>query len=138
MNKKFTKLCQSKEISRVDIYNLYAMATTFEHFFWQIDLYPNLDAVIGLKDILHLFHDLLIVHSSEFQLTLASDTPFQLGGFYVSPILFQHLYFEGSPLIPLALLVHDEMYQLSHAKLFAKLVEKVPNLSKKKVPLIID
>ena len=105
--------------------------------FWQIDLYPNLDAIIGLKDILDLFNEHLTVQSSEFQVTLAYDTTFQFRDFYVSPILFQHLYFEGSPLRPLVFLVHDGKYQLSHAKLFTKLLEKVPNLSKKRVQLII-
>ena len=127
-----------KCISRDDIYNLYAMATKFDNFFWQIDLSPNLDAIIGLKDILDLFSDLLTVQSNELQLILAHDTTFQLGDFYVSPVLFQHLYFEGSPLIPLSILIHDQKYQLSHTKLFAKLVKTVPNLRKKRVSLIIE
>ena len=80
-----------KHISRDDIYNLYVTATEFDHFSWQIDLHPNLDAIIGLKDILDLFNDLLTVRSSEFQLTLAYDTTFQLGHFYFSPILFQYI-----------------------------------------------
>ena len=96
-----------KCISGEDIYNLHAMATEFNHFFWQIDLYPNLDAIIVLKDILDMFNNLLTVQSNEFLITLAYDTTFHLGGLYVSLILFHHLYFERSPIMPLAFLVHD-------------------------------
>ena len=35
-----------------------------------------------------LFNDLLTLQSDEFQIILAYDTTFQLGDFYVSPILF--------------------------------------------------
>ena len=80
----------------------------------------------------------LTLQSDEFQIILAYDTTFQLGDFYVSPILFRHIYFIGSPIIPLAFLVHDQKYQVSHEKLFSKLATKIPNLKKKKVPIIID
>ena len=43
-----------KHISRDDINNLCAMATEFENFFWQTDVFPTLDVIIGLKDILDM------------------------------------------------------------------------------------
>ena len=58
--------------------------------------------------------------------------------FYVSPILFRHIYFFVSPIIPLTILVHDRKFQTSHEKLFSKLMEKITNLKKKKVTIIID
>ena len=82
-----------------------------------------------------LFYDLLTLQSEEFQIILAYDTTLQLGDFYVSPILFHHIYFQGSPIIPL---VHDQKFQVSHEKMFSKLAKKIPNLKKKKVPLIAE
>ena len=73
-----------KCISRGDTYNIYAMTTQFDNFFWQIDLYPKLDAMISLKDILDMFTDLLTVQSNEFQITLAYDTTFLLADFSVT------------------------------------------------------
>ena len=125
-------------ISRDDIYNLYVLALELDDFIWQIDIFPNLDCIVGLKDIMILFNDLLTLQSEEFQIILAYDMTFQLGDFYVSPLLFRHTYFEGTPIIPLAFLIHDRKFQLSHEKLFSKLTEKIPNLKKKKVLLIID
>ena len=129
---------RNQQISRDDIYNLYALALELDNFVWQIDIFPNLDSIIGLTDIINLFNDLLTLQSEDFQLILAYDTTFQLGDFYVSPLLFRHIYFNGSPIIPLAFLTHDRNFQVSHEKLFTKLSEKIPNLKKKKVPIIID
>ena len=85
-----------------------------------------------------LFNDLLTLQSEEFQIILAYDTTFQLGDFYTSPILFCHIYFQGSPIISLAFLVHDQKFQVSHEEMFSKLAEKIPNLKKKKVLPIVD
>ena len=129
---------RNQQISRDDIYNLYALALELDNFVWPIDIFPNLDSIIGLTDIINLFNDLLTLQSEDFQLILAYDTTFQLGDFYVSPLLFRHIYFNGSPIIPLIFLIHDRKFQVSHEKLFTKLSEKIPNLKKKKVPIIID
>ena len=112
--KNVQKQIRAKQrISRDDIYNLYALAIELDSFIWQIDIYPNLDSIIGLEDILNLVNDLLTLQSDEFQVILAYDTTFQLWDFYVSPILFRHIYFICSPIIPLAFLVHDQKYQVS-------------------------
>ena len=113
INRQQVKNVQKKQlrakqrISRDDLYNLYALAIELDNFIWQIDIYPNLNSIIGLEDILNLVNDLLTLQSDEFQVILAYDTTFQLGNFYVSPTLFRHIYFIGSPIIPLAFLVHD-------------------------------
>ena len=57
------------------------MAIEFDDFFLQVDLYPNIDAVIGLKDILDLYNDLLTVQYDELWIILSYDTTFQLGVF---------------------------------------------------------
>ena len=129
---------RNQQISRDDIYNLYALALELDNFVWQNDIFPNLDSIIGLTDIINLFNDLLTLQSEDFQLILAYDTTFQLGDFYVSPLLLRHIYFNGSPIILLAFLIHDRKFQVSHEKPFTKLSEKIPNLKKKKVPIIID
>ena len=93
---------------------------------------------MGSKDIMNIFSHHLALQSNELTLILAYDTTFQLGDFYVSPIVFRHIYFDGFPIIPLAFLIHNQQFQASHEKLFTKLTEKIPNLKKKKIPLIIE
>ena len=42
------KRIRSKEhISRDDIYNLYSLALELDNFIWQIDIFPNLDSIVG-------------------------------------------------------------------------------------------
>ena len=119
------------------MYNLYALALELDDFIWQIDIFPNHDCIFGLKEMMDTVNDLLTLQTNEFQIILAYDTNFQLGDFYVSPLLFRHIYFNGSAIIPLAFFVHDKKFQVSHAKFFSKLTEKIPNLKKKEVPLIM-
>ena len=69
-----------------------------------------------------------------FSIILAYDTTFYLGN---SLCLFRHIYFVCSPIIPVAFLIHERKFQVSHEKLFSKLVQKIPNLQEE-VPIIND
>ena len=109
---------------------MYALAIELDNFIWQIDIYSNLDSIIGLEDILNLVNDLLTLQSDEFQVILAYDTTFQLGDFYVSPILFRHIYFIGSPIIPLAFLEKNQLQiALAREAVQNKRVELIPHMS---------
>ena len=48
-----------EHISRDDLYNLYVLALELDNFIWQIDIYPNLDCIIGLNEIMSVVNDLL-------------------------------------------------------------------------------
>ena len=62
-----------QQISRDDIYSLYALALELDDFIWQLDIFHNLDSIIGLKGIIDLFNDLLTLQSEEFQIIFAYD-----------------------------------------------------------------
>ena len=68
------------------------------------------------------------------------DTTFQLGDFYVSPLLFRHTLFSSSPVIPVLFLVHERKFQLVHDEFMKQLARLVPSLvaEKWKVPLVTD
>ena len=40
------------------MYTPYALALELDNFIWQIDIYPNIGSVIGLKDIVAVVNDL--------------------------------------------------------------------------------
>ena len=42
-----------------------ALAIELDNFIWKIDIYPNLDSIIGLEDILNLVNDLLTLQSDK-------------------------------------------------------------------------
>ena len=57
---------------------------------------------------------------------------------YVSPIVFKHVLFEESPLVPLAFLIHERKHAKWHQLLFKYLKDKIPRLDKKKSPFVVD
>ncbi len=126
-----------KRFGKDDVGNLLELAKQLDNFVWSIDFHPDLDVVIGLKEMFDLFNELLETQT-HFQITLGYDTTFKCGNFYISPILFRHIYFENSPVIPLAFLIHDRKLTTTHEKLFRQLKERIPNLGKMEIPLIVD
>ena len=75
--------------------------------------------------------------SSE-QLYLSYDTTFNLGDFYVSVIVFKHILFKETPLIPLAFVIHDRKFSSVHEIFFNFLKNSVPKITKKKIPIMVD
>ena len=69
---------------------------------------------------------------------LSYDTTFQLGDFYVSSLLFRHVIFKESPIIPALFLIHERKFQSVHETLFQIAVDKVPRLLKSVYPIVTD
>ena len=62
----------------------------------------------------------------EGQLQLLSyDTTFQLGDFYVSPLLFRHTLFTERPCIPAMFLIHERKFTETHQTLFQEAVQHI-------------
>ena len=78
---------QAKRISQDSLYNLHEISYDLPQFVWFIQTFPDLICVCGIKEILDQFDRVLLVDSVNPQL-LSYDTTFQLGGFYVSSLLF--------------------------------------------------
>ena len=62
--------------------------------------------MVALPEIIETFKDIIELKSDE-PVYLVYDTTFNLGDCYVSPIVFKHVLFEESPLVPLAFLIHE-------------------------------
>ena len=69
---------------------------------------------------------------------LSYDTTFQLGDFYVSPLIFRHTIFEEKPCIPAMFLVHERKFADTHHEMFKECVKHIPALKKAKCPLVTD
>ena len=74
----------------------------------------NLCMVIGLPEVVK---DFVEVHKGEMP-TVYYDTTFNMGDFYISTLLYRHSLFEGCPVIPLLMLVHERHTTESHQLLF--------------------
>ena len=120
---------KSKRLSRDDLYNALELSYHLEGFTHQIDIYPDLVVIVGLKEMLLELNKVLETKCGK-EVCIGYDTTFLLGDFYVSPLVFTHEIFANPPTVPVAFLIHERKYQCVHERFFQKLIEKVPNLKK--------
>lgn len=113
------------------------LAYHLEGYVHEITVYPDLLTIFALPEIIDCFVDLL-QRETDTPVCLVYDTTFNLGDFYVSPLVFRNVLFENTPWIPLAFLIHDKKYQKCHNRLFEFLADRVPVLKDKTIPFITD
>ena len=99
------KQLQLSRISHDDMYNLHEIAYDIPGYIHKIITFPDLVCVCGVQEVLEELDRTLLLGSSD-QL-LSYDTTFQLGDFYVSPLLFRHTLFKENPCIPAMFLIHE-------------------------------
>ena len=106
---------------------------------WKITTYPDLVVVCGLKKMVQEMDQVLVAKSRSPQF-LSYDTTFQLGHFYVSSLLFRHIAFETSPVMPAIFLIHEWKFQSVHEELMEMVGANVPALRKGKhrIPIVVD
>ena len=128
---------QQRRISQDALYNLHEIAYDLPEFVWVIQTYPSLICVCGMQEVLDQLDRLLLVDSPSQQL-LSYDTTFQLGDFYVSPLLFRHTLFTESPVLPALFLIHERKFETAHEQLFKLAGSKVTALTRKPFPVVTD
>ena len=94
---------QKFRLSHDALYNLHEVAYDLNGFVHKIETYPNLIVICGLKHLTDQLNSLIQL-KSDIPILLSYDTTFQLGDFYISPFLFQHILFTTSPVIPAGLI----------------------------------
>lgn len=123
------------KLSKDDIYNLVQLAHHLDGFVEEITIYPDLISIFALPEMIDTFVE-LIQSNADSPVCLVYDTTFNLGDFYVSPLVFRHVLFESTPWMPLPFLVHDRKLQKSHNRLFEYLSDRIPVLKGKRIPFI--
>ena len=124
-----------RRYSKDDLYNLLQLAYHLPDTIWKIDLYPDMACVLGIKDVMDELNTVLETKQST---VLSYDTTFELGDFYVSPLVFRHTVFDSEPVVPVAFLIHDRKFPAVHEIFVNVLKSKVPNLCRKKFVVVMD
>ncbi len=99
-------------------------------FIFKITTFPDLLCICGLKELLTDFDRVLNIQS-KCQL-LSYDTTFQLGDFYVSPLIFL---FQENPCIPL---IHERKFTETHQEMWRECCKQVPSLRTTEFPIVTD
>ena len=113
-NLRFKHLQQSR-ISQDALYSMHELAYDIPGFIWKITTFPDLVCICGLQELLEELDRVLLLdpHSQ----LLSYDTTFQLGDFYVSPLLFRHTLFKELPCVPAMFLLHERKFADTHRDL---------------------
>ena len=136
-NLRQKQLHQSR-ISKDDLYNLHEIAYDIPGFIWKITTYPDLICVCGLREILEELEKVVALKATSGMQLLSYDTTFQLGDFYVSPLIFRHTVFKERPCIPAMFLIHERKLKETHQEMFVQSVKQIPALKKATCPLVTD
>ena len=130
---------QKNRLSHDAIYNVHELSYDLGSFVRVIKTFPDLLIICGLDKIVEDLNMLLKVDSDQPQL-LSYDTTFQLGDFFVSPLLYRHVIFTKSPVIPALFLIHERKFQDVHEQFMCQVSQLLPHLVKGKnaVPLVTD
>ena len=115
---------------------MHEIAYDIPGFIWKIITYPDLIVIFGLQELLEEMDKVLLLDCSSQM--LSHDTTFQLGDFYVSPLLFRHTVFKNKPVIPAIFMLHERKKTETHRYLFNELKSHVSSLSTSKAPFVTD
>ena len=125
-NLRYTHL-HSTKISKDDIYNLQEIAYDIV----KITTFPDLVCVCGRKELLDEADRVIQIGGDQL---LSYDTTFQLGDFYVSPLILRHIIFKE----PAMCLLHERKFTETHKEMFHECAKNIPPLKKVKIPLVMD
>ena len=123
-------------ISQDTLYNIHEIAYDLPGFIWKLTTYPDLLCICGLKEVLSEFDRVLHIDSKSQ--ILSYDTTFQLGDFYVSPLIFRHSLFKENPCIPAIFLIHERKYTETHQDMWRECCKQVPSLKTMTFPIVTD
>lgn len=128
----------SNRLSRDAIVNLHALAYEDSSFIHVITTFPDLIVVCGLLEIVQELK-LCLQTSPKNQQHLSYDTTFNMGDFFVSPIIFKHTMFTQKPTIPALFLLHEKKFAAHHKTIFEILEQIIESKSLlKDVPIVVD
>lgn len=128
---------KTKKLTHDEIYNTLQLAFHLDDYVHQLTIYPDLQCFVANKELLMELNKNLQVKSNEVPL-LSYDTTFLIGDFYVSVLVFKHVWFECSPTIPVAFYIHDRKSEEIHHDFWRKICKLVPNLNRETTVVVTD
>ena len=128
---------QSFRLTHDALYNLHELAFDLHDFVAKIISYPDLMVLCGMPCMAQELESVLVSNSASPQL-LSYDTTFQLGDFYLSPLLFRHTLFVGNPVMPAMFLVHERKLPEVHQEMLKHVREAIPALknTSNRIPMV--
>ena len=82
----------------------------------------------------------MVLAELDLPILLSYDTTFSLGDIYVSSLLFCHVLFDSSPVVPAAFLLHERKFECTHEDFMTLVKKELPALNnlKSPIPIVTD
>lgn len=119
------------------IVDLRDLAFELETFVKSIKTVPEFICVMGSEEMLQEFDRVLDLDCTYSQL-LSYNSVYLPGGYFVSTLMFRHLLFEGSPFMPIALVLHKNLTTKQGDGFLSSIIEEIPRLKSLKEVIAVD
>ena len=119
---------KGRRYTQDDLFNLVELTYDIQDYTHRMFLVPELGVVLGHRAMLQEFRAVLCTKGQQPQL-VSYDTTYNLGDFYVSPLLFRHTLFEGAPVMPVAFLIHEKRTQFAHEVFMDFIAKEAPEIA---------
>jgi hypothetical protein len=119
--------------SRDALINAHELAFSIPGFVHYIATFPDLVMVVGTEVLLQEMEE--VIRLPSMCQMLSYDTTFNLGEFYVSPLLFRHTAFVNNPVLMAAAMIHERKLETHHRLFFQTIFKHVKH---KAVPIATD
>ena len=126
---------KGRRYTQDDLFNLVELTYDIQDYTHRMFLVPELGVVLGHRAMLQEFRAVLCTKGQQPQL-VSYDTTYNLSDFYVSQLLFRHTLFEGTPVIPVAFLIHEKRTQFAHEVFMDFIAKEIPEIAE--APFVTD
>ncbi|XP_072554277.1 uncharacterized protein [Paramormyrops kingsleyae] len=122
-----------------DVCATYILCEYLKDFVQDMCVYPQVSVVAVLPEMIAEFrHMMANTEHPHVPHVIHYDTTFNLGNFYVSPLLYRHASFTECPVIPLAFLLHQNRTEKTHSAFFSELANILPELNSHQFVICTD
>jgi len=118
---------RQNRLTHDELFNVYELTRGLGDFVQSIHLFPTLNVYMLSNEMLQHVSDAFGA-STDANVQLLYDTTYQLGNFYFSILCMRMKVFEGDPVVPIAVYMHDRLYASDHHKFFEFMMTKCPEL----------
>ena len=140
---------QAKSATKNDRFvNLWELSSDLSNgkFVKNISIYPSLQVTLVHPDMTREFENICkILYSERCPGDLADETmklfydmTFEIGDMFVTILTFINYFYIGSPVMPLAVNIHERKFKSSHSLFWARVLCDIPALAKYRFPIVIN
>ena len=129
-----SKVLNENRLSRDEIQNTIELAVHIPGYIRKVEVIPNYTCIGILDGTIELLKKF---NATVDQILFSYDTTFNIGCYYVSILVMRHTFFEGDPILPVAILLHESKSFEKHSTFFYEL-RKLLYFLKKKVVVVVD